>query len=334
VANIVETTVSPGATAPKSAPALVGPASESPGKTAASNGAPAPAANVPAAATASTSIAKKAPISFWSLPPERVDDWLLHGPSADRERYDRLREEFAGLHCSAYLMQEQPSGRKDGKNLICSLPGKDSSQIVVVARYDRISGALSASRWSEALMLPLLYNALRAQTRQHTFVFAAIDGASGEKAFFDDLRKRGQSPGTLVVLDSIGLGFPSIYVSDPGGSKKGRETAAVRKLLESDALVSASVLQFPNPFPVWAGVAGTSRATAPVSIYNSILDREDKLPAVLIQSSALTTSSIPPGTDAAFPVAKKMSAEAFHQDFNFAAYFLCRIDADLSSPAL
>ncbi len=85
-------------------------------------------------------------------------------------------------------------------------------------------------------MLPLLYNALQAQPRLHTFVFAALNGEAGEKAFFDPLRKKaGPSPAALVVLNKIGLGAPSIYTVKPAlFSKKSHAIAETVKLLESD----------------------------------------------------------------------------------------------------
>jgi hypothetical protein len=67
-------------------------------------------------------------------------------------------------------------------------------------------------------MLPLVYNALQAQPRLHTFVFAALNGEAGEKAFFDPRRKK-TSPAALVVLDKIGLGAPSIYTVLPANTK-------------------------------------------------------------------------------------------------------------------
>ncbi len=69
--------------------------------------------------------AQNGSLAYWNLPPERVDSLLLHVPADDHDRYQRLRDAFAGLHCSPDLMQKQPTGRQDATNLICTLPGKD-----------------------------------------------------------------------------------------------------------------------------------------------------------------------------------------------------------------
>ena len=132
---------------------------------------------------------------------------------------------------------------------------KTKSQIIVAARYERKGESTGAGgRWSEALMLPLLYNALQAQPRLHTFVFAALNGEAGEKAFFDPLRKKaGQSPAALVVLDKIGLGAPSIYTVKPAlFSKKSHAIAETIHLLESEAITVASHPAAPKSRPLTA----------------------------------------------------------------------------------
>jgi hypothetical protein len=49
--------------------------------------------------------AQNGSLAYWNLPPDRVDSLLLHVPDDDHDRYLRLRDEFAGLHCSPDLMQ-------------------------------------------------------------------------------------------------------------------------------------------------------------------------------------------------------------------------------------
>jgi hypothetical protein len=270
-------------------------------------------------------------LAYWNLPPDRVDSLLLHVPAGDHDRYQRLRDEFAGLHCPRDLMEEQPTGRQDATNLICTLPGKDEGQIIVAARYERKGESTGADgRWSEALMLPLLYNALQAQPRLHTFVFAALNGAAGEKAFFDPLRKKtGQSTAALVVVDKIGLGTPSVLTIEPGFSKKSHAIAATSKLLESEAITIAGILRLPNP--------GLSQSPPTgVGVGNSILNREYQTPSILIYSSADRLT--PLANDRRYGQNHSQRPDSFtknanfHQNFDFVASFLCLIDIKLPRP--
>jgi hypothetical protein len=54
---------------------------------------------------------------------------------------------------------------------------------------------------------------------------------------------------------------------------------------------------------------------------NWIMEREDEIPSILIHSAAKTSVSSPE---------RALSPEAFHEDFNFVAYLLCRIDYRLA----
>jgi hypothetical protein len=289
--------------------------------------------------------AQNGSLAYWNLPPERVDSLLLHVPTDDHERYRRLRDEFAGLHCSPDLMQKQPTGHQDATNLICTLPGKGEDQIVVAARYERKGESTGAGRrWSEALMLPLLYNALQAQPRLHTFVFAALNGEAGEKAFFDPLRKKtGQSPAALVVLDRIGLGAPSIYTIEPAAfSKKSHAIAATIKLLESEAITVAGILQFPNPGLLQPPSTGLGRVTLNLDenvMGNSMLNREYQTPSILVYSRADNLNPVAndrkhgqKNSQSPYSFTENASAATFHRNFDFVASFLCLVDIKLPHP--
>lgn len=124
-------------------------------------------------------VAQTSSPAFWELLPEKVDAMLFSAPNDNKVRYARLREYFSDLHCTATAMEEQVV-LKHGKNLICTLPGKDAEQIVVAARYERRDRLYGLERgWNDAVMLALLYNALRAELRQHTFVFVELSGGLG-----------------------------------------------------------------------------------------------------------------------------------------------------------
>lgn len=166
-------------------------------------------------------IAQNSSIAYQSLPDDQIYALGLNVPADDHGRYQELRDKFTGLQCPPDALREQPTGKRDASNLICTLPGQNASLIVVVSRYDHKKGAALSGRWSEAILLPLLYNALRAQPRVHTFVFAALDGEAGEQRLFEDLHKNGNRPiDALVVLEDLGRSTAYVYTPKPYGFPK------------------------------------------------------------------------------------------------------------------
>jgi hypothetical protein len=244
--------------------------------------------------------------AFWELRPERVDAMLLPVPKDNDQRYARLREFFTDLHCTRALMQEQAISKHGGKNLICMLPGKRAEQVLVVARYEhRSRGYEQAEGWSEAVMLPILYNALRAQDREYTFVFAEILGRAGEDALAKSLGKKSQPLiKAMVVVDLLGLGDPWFY-APPSTSltTKGRERRTMMKQLTADADFTARLQRIPAP-----------RFVPQAIIDNTMVFEADKIPSILIYSEFYR--SVPAGV--------------FRQNFEFLAYYLCRIDSQLA----
>jgi hypothetical protein len=159
---------------------------------------------------AATLCAQRTGLGFWEPPPS-VDALLEHTPHHDADRYAALRQAFIEYHCADPQQDESEAARK-GRNLLCTLPGQTSDTILVVARYDGRAGAGFQPTWVDAYLLPLLDHALQAQTRRHTFVFAALDGDDGETAFFNDLHKSGQpQPSAMIILDGLGWGRPLWY---------------------------------------------------------------------------------------------------------------------------
>lgn len=247
--------------------------------------------------------------AFWELRPEQIKAMLLPVPIDDQRRYARLRQYFSDLRCSPELMQEQGFSRREQKNLICILPGRDADLIVVAARYDHRERADDAAQgWNEAVMLPILYNALQAQHRQHTFLFVELSGKAGQDAFLGSIRKNARQPKAMVVLDMLGLGQPWFYTPRASRlSAKSRERAVINKRLESDAAFTARLQG--SPIPTFAPAMATE---------NTLLFEADKIPSILFYSVAN----------------KSMLTQSFRQDFEFLGYYLCRIDIKLTNPPL
>jgi len=247
--------------------------------------------------------------AFWELRPEQINAMLLPLPPDDHHRYVRLHQYFSDLRCSPDLMQEQSFSKRSRKNLICILPGRKAEQIIVAARYDHRDRMDDAAKgWSEAVMLPILYNALQAQHRQHTFLFVELSGRAGEDAFLGSFRKHGrQPPKAMVVLDMLGLSQPWFYrPSSSRLSVKSREKAAINKRLESEAAFTAHLQGSPTP-----------TFAPPLATENTLLFEANKIPSILIYS--VLNQRVPP--------------QSFRQDFEFLGYYLCRIDTQLPNPA-
>jgi hypothetical protein len=257
----------------------------------------------------SVATGQDSPQSFWELRPSAMDAMLQMSSDDDSRRYVRLRQYFADLHCATGLMKEQIVSKHGAKNVICVLPGKDTERIVVAARYDRRGGMDDPTKgWSEAVMLPVLYNALLAGQRQHTFVFVALCGTAGEDAFLGSLRSQHQPPPkAMIVMDTLGLSGPWYYTLEGTPlSAKGRERTTMKMQLESDAAFTAHLQGLP-----------VSLTATPAATQNRLLfDADPILPSILVYS----TSRYPAVPD------------AFRQDFEFLAYYLCRIDVKLANP--
>lgn len=247
---------------------------------------------------------KSSPV-FWELRPDQITRMLLPIPDDNQVRFARLRRYFSDLHCTPELMQEQLVHKRGDKNLICVLPGKSPEQIIVAARYDQRLGAGGANLgWNEAVMLPILYNALLAQPRKRTFVFVALFGGDGQADFFYHYRKQHLPlPLAVVGLDSLGFGATWFYAPMVSwASSKKRERRQTTKQLLSEAGHTARL----------AGIPGLPQIS-PTNSQLSMLFDAKQIPAILV-SSVYGGAALD---------------QAFRENFDFLAYFLCRVDENV-----
>jgi hypothetical protein len=168
---------------------------------------------------------KQKSIVFWDMSQNSVNFLLKNVPQANSVRLAQLRQTFIDLQCrNSNLRQPSFAG---GKNLLCTLPGtplsgpaathltSQSGTIIFIANYaHQGTGESVIDNWSGALMLPFLYHALSIAPRNHTFLFAAVQGDDGAKAFFDSLSPaKRQSILGVIALDCLGLGPVQYYLS-------------------------------------------------------------------------------------------------------------------------
>jgi len=170
-------------------------------------------------------------------------DMLVHNvPQRDADRLAQLKQTFRDLECKGDNLRELPAGA--GVNLICTLPGipppgSKLETIVLTAHYEHEGAGMSAiDNWSGAIMLPFLYHALSAVPRQHTFVFAEVDGEAGSKALLHSV------PGAraIVAFEALGLGPPCFYIHPSGSVPTYTET-----LLKATLFRAADEIGKPEP---------------------------------------------------------------------------------------
>ena len=98
-------------------------------------------------------------------------------PRESEAREWRLHELFSEVGCEK--IYEQGSGGSSVPSVVCTLPGEGDETIVVGAnlRKPAIPGRVPDD-WIAAVMLPSLFESLRAAPRRHTFQFVGLADAS------------------------------------------------------------------------------------------------------------------------------------------------------------
>ena len=260
-------------------------------------------------------LAQRNGLAFWEPDPGKVDAVLQANSKQDRERYGILRRSFANFECTGDLMEQQRVSKHDD-NLICALPGQSGDRVVVAARYDRDGDGWPT--WDDAIMLPLLYHALQAQPRQHTFVFAALHGYSGEKTFFEWLERSGAEPSANIVIENMGLGEPNCYTVRPKKPGPGKDDWGINGMLCGQAAATRRLMGLP---------ASDSPNALADPFANFVLTRR----ATLFESDLYKRARSAPSALLYSDVSIQATKGAFYQDFDFAAWVLCQIDRKLQA---
>jgi pimeloyl-ACP methyl ester carboxylesterase len=232
-------------------------------------------------------------------------------PSSDPDRYATLRSDFIRFGCAAHrhlLEQRATPGSAEPAtapgNLICTLPGRYAPRIIVAASYPRPSGnGAGPSGWAEPVLLPILYQALQAQTRNLTWVFAELAGEDGQRAFLDSLRT-GPPPLAIVLLDSLGASMPGLQTAGPHGDLQ------VHQILEDQARRIAALQGAIHPGKDHRQQPELDPGPSAKAFEEALRE----IPHVIVHSAR--DPVLPP--------------PAFHQNFEFLAYYLCALDLKLN----
>jgi putative aminopeptidase FrvX len=148
-----------------------------------------------------------------------VDARLQKYVGKDSEREVTLKQMFADVGCDGQNLTEEPVKGSKLSNVICVLPGSSDKVIIVGAHFDHVSeGQGVVDNWSGASLLPSLYQALKGEPRQHTFIFIGFtDEEKGEVGshFYVQHMTNEQVAATqaMVNLDTLGLTTTKIWMS-------------------------------------------------------------------------------------------------------------------------
>lgn len=136
---------------------------------------------------------------------------------SDRQREATLKALFGDAGCSDAQIFEQPVKGSKLPNLICTLPGKTHNVIIVGAHYDHVDlGNGVVDNWSGASLLPSLYEAIKHDPHNHTFVFIGFtDEERGEigSHYYANAMTEQQVADTaaMVNMDVIGLAPTEVW---------------------------------------------------------------------------------------------------------------------------
>jgi hypothetical protein len=156
-------------------------------------------------------VGQEASIRFEPATREVVEGRLKKYGGNDAQRERTLKGLFAEAGCEEKNIIEQPVKGWPLPNVICTLPGSSDRTIIVGAHYDHISaGDGVVDNWSGASLLPSLYQALKDEPHQHTYVFVSFteeeQGEIGSKFYVRQMTEEQKDrTDAMVNMDTLGL---------------------------------------------------------------------------------------------------------------------------------
>jgi len=150
------------------------------------------------------------------VPREAVEARLREYSGANSERGARLARMFVDAGCGENL-SEQPVKYSKVPNVICVLPGTSDRVIIVGAHFDRVPASNGvADNWSGASLLPSLYESVRIEPRQHTYVFIGFtdeeQGLVGSRFYARNMTpEQRAATDAMINLDTLGLAPTEVW---------------------------------------------------------------------------------------------------------------------------
>jgi Iap family predicted aminopeptidase len=156
-------------------------------------------------------------IRFSLVPRPVVEARLGQYGGTNRERQATLKQMFVEAGCGEHVTEQQVKSRPP--NVICTLPGSSGRVIIVGAHFDKVfEGDGVADNWTGASLLPSLYQAIKIEPRQHTYIFIGFTeeeiGLVGSDYYARRMtREEVAATDAMVNMDTLGLASTNIWVS-------------------------------------------------------------------------------------------------------------------------
>lgn len=147
---------------------------------------------------------------------ESVEARLRDYGGTNSERGARLARMFTDAGCGEHLSEQDVKYSKD-PNVICVLPGATDRVIIVGAHFDRVPESEGvADNWSGASLLPSLYEAVKVEPRQHTYVFIGFAdeerGLVGSRFYVRNMTpEQVAATDAMINLDTLGLAPTEVW---------------------------------------------------------------------------------------------------------------------------
>jgi len=158
------------------------------------------------------------PIRVGLVPREDVESRLREYSGTNRERGARLKRMFVDAGCGENVSEQAVKFSK-APNVICVLPGASDRFIIVGAHFDRVPvSAGVADNWSGASLLPSLYESVKVEPRQHTYIFIGFTdeekGLVGSRFYARKMtHEQVAATDAMINLDTLGLAPTEVWTN-------------------------------------------------------------------------------------------------------------------------
>jgi hypothetical protein len=123
-------------------------------------------------------------------------DAVREEPASIAERVEQLVDLFWKAGCRGESLSQQRAKDARYPDLVCRLPGRSPRSVVVAAYLAAKAG--SGRDWTGSTLLPLLYDSLHVEQREHSFVFVGF-GHRSERGLQRDLRRLQEAQSNRVA---------------------------------------------------------------------------------------------------------------------------------------
>jgi Iap family predicted aminopeptidase len=155
-------------------------------------------------------------IRFRLVPREAVESRLREYGGTNSERGARLKRMFVDAGCGEHLSEQLVRSSK-APNVICVLPGVSDRVFIVGAHFDRVPTSDGvADNWSGASLLPSLYESMKVEPRQHTYIFIGFTeeekGLVGSRFYARKMtREQVAATDAMINMDTLGLAPAEVW---------------------------------------------------------------------------------------------------------------------------